>query len=297
MNYTNKVSIFRSYKDPLSAFECSVLDFCLNVVEGDYMEEVEAIREITDKKERDRIKATLPGATISGTFETRKKDLLISHSGFIAVDIDQKENPSIKDWEGLRNMMTGCENVFFSALSVSAKGVFLIIPIRTPELHEHHFDALKRDFRTSYNINIDFACRDVSRLRGISYDPEGKLNYAAIPYKRTWHPPAKKIHKPHPAKMNHANGDQLGEMVQKIIRSGVDITDDYGNWVEIGRALVNEYGEPGRSYFHQLSKMNPTKYNHKECDAQYNKCLKSPGQATKNTIFYLSQQMAGVTLK
>ncbi|GAG45400.1 unnamed protein product, partial [marine sediment metagenome] len=53
--------------------------------------------------------------------------------------------------------------------------------------HGVHFDALKIDFAKA-GYNIDKSCRDVSRLRGMSYDAEAKENLNAIPYKRIYTP-------------------------------------------------------------------------------------------------------------
>ena len=46
----------------------------------------------------------------------------------------------------------------------------------------------------------------------------------------------------------------------------------------------------GRDYFHRISKFNSS-YDYKECDAQYNNCLKAKGTGvTMATIYYLAQQ-------
>ncbi len=84
-------------------------------------------------------------------------------------------------------------------------------------------------------------------------------------------------------------------MIDKVVRSGVDITNGYENWFEIGRALVNEYGESGRNYYHQLSSLNPC-YNYDKCDRQYDACVKSPGNASKGTIFHFAK-IHGIAMK
>lgn len=290
MDYTKNISIFSDYKHTDASFCCSVEDFCLNVVGNtvgaDYREEVEAIRKETDKKARDKIKATLPAATISGTFKERRRSGLIEHSGFIAVDIDAKEHPHVTSWEQVRDHLAHVQNVFFSALSVSGRGVFLIVPIANTKKHEAHFDALKIDLK-KLGYSIDRSCRDVSRLRGISYDTGAKINYQAKTYERTYAAPPVKVYK--------QQGDDLSALIEKIVHSGLDITNGYENWLEIGRALANEYGEAGRNYFHALSQ-GFEKYEPRECDKQFNACLRSPGRASKGTIFYLADQN-GIRLK
>jgi len=288
MDYNKNISIFKDYWGREPALECSIDDFCSNVYHGDYRAEIEAIRKETDKAARDKIKATLPAATISGTFSERKKGGLIEHSGFICLDLDAKENANITDWQQERDKLIHVNNVFFSALSVSGQGVFLIMPIENPAKHEAHFDALKRDF-IKLGYVIDKACRDVSRLRGISYDPNAKINYKAIPYKRTYQ------HRKAPLRPYKSHTDDLGRLLDKIISSGIDLTNGYENWFEIGRALANEYGEGGRSYFHRLSRGH-SEYKEAEADRQYNACLRSPGRASKGTIFHLAKDY-GIMLK
>jgi hypothetical protein len=197
MNDLNKISIFKNYFDPIPAVECSVRDFCLNVQNGDYSEEITALRKETLKKQRDAIKATWPACTISGTFSKRNKQNLIQHSGFICIDIDQHDNSEINDWPALRDSLSSIQNIYFAALSASGKGIFLIIPISTPDKHENQFTALEMDFK-AIGLTIDKACKDVSRLRGISFDPDAVINNKAETYKRIYQPPQPKQydHKP-----------------------------------------------------------------------------------------------------
>lgn len=281
MDYSKPISIFENYFSTKSGLNCSVEDFCGNIYCGDYQVEVEQIRAEKDKQTRDALKAKLPAATISGTFSERKKTALIQHSGFIAVDIDPQHNPGVDTGPALRDRLAQMDNVFFAALSVSGKGTFLIIPIQNPSKHEGHFDALKRDFATMGYV-IDPVCRDVSRLRGISFDPEAKINYRAIPYQRIHEPKKRAIPR-------NQSRDDLGQLIDEIIRAGVDVTNDYENWFEIGRALANEYGEGGRGYFHRLSQMY-SGYKESEADKQYTACLRSPGRATKATLFHLAKE-------
>src|SRR5680860_676078 len=63
-----------------------------------YAEKVKQIRKIETKKERDKIKATLPGITPSGVFTYREEAALVKHSGLLQFDIDMKGNKSIKNY-------------------------------------------------------------------------------------------------------------------------------------------------------------------------------------------------------
>lgn len=50
-------------------------------------------------------------------------------------------------------------------------------------------------------------------------------------------------------------------------------------------AFANEFGEGGRDFFHKVSKIS-SKYNQKDCDDQYDKCLKSNGEGITIATFF-----------
>lgn len=84
--------------------------------------------------------------------------------------------------------------------------------------------------------------------------------------------------------------NQFENYLQQIEYTETDITQGYDNWRNIGFALADEFGEMGRDYFHRISKFNSA-YDYKECDVQYNNCLKARGTGvTMATIYYLAQQ-------
>lgn len=84
--------------------------------------------------------------------------------------------------------------------------------------------------------------------------------------------------------------NQFENYLQQIEYTGTDITQGYDNWRNIGFALADEFGEMGRDYFHRISKFSSS-YDYKECDTQYNSCLKAKGTGvTMATIYYLAQQ-------
>jgi BT4734-like, N-terminal domain len=186
-----QISVFRSYFDPNPVLDVSVEEFCANVYWGIYKDEITKLRTLTDKTQRDKVKATLPACTISGTFSKRDSKALIQHSGFICLDFDAKGNEHITDWPALRNSLADIKNVYFSALSASGQGVFLIVPILKPYMHKEHFKALQNDFN-ALGLTVDKACSDVSRLRGLSYDPEAIFNEDAKIYTRYYEQPKPK---------------------------------------------------------------------------------------------------------
>ncbi|MGQ1910980.1 DUF3987 domain-containing protein [Marinifilum sp. RC60d5] len=80
------------------------------------------------------------------------------------------------------------------------------------------------------------------------------------------------------------------EMItQRIESSQTDITTNYADWRDIGFALADELGEAGRDYYHRISRFHPD-YNTKDCNQQFDKCLKANGQGiTIKTLFHLAK--------
>jgi hypothetical protein len=97
------------------------------------------------------------------------------------VDIDAKDNPDILDWETLKQDLSVLPQIAYCALSVSGKGLFLVIPLRYPEKHLQQFHQLQIDFR-KMGIMIDSACSDITRLRCLSYDEHPIINENATLY-------------------------------------------------------------------------------------------------------------------
>jgi len=187
MKTVPQISIFKSVFDKVPSMETSIYNFYSNIVQGDYKQEVEAIHQESDPEQIKKLKMSLPAATISGTFSERKAGNLIQHSGRICVDIDSKENPGI-NMKSLRRTVGTWKEIEFSALSASGNGVFCVILISQPAKHIQHFKQLERDFRT-LGINIDRACKDVSRLRFMTWDPEAVYNVNVDPYRKIYTPP------------------------------------------------------------------------------------------------------------
>lgn len=290
MNINTKISLFKNYMNPKPCNELTMEEFCGSIIDSEYKNEIEAIRNEPDKKKRDNLKASLPAATISGTFSRRAKEDLVNHSGFIAIDFDAKENPTVNDWAALRDTIGGFENVLFAALSVSGFGIFVIMPLAYPHRHEQQFEAIVRDY-AAIGLIVDQICCDVSRLRGISSDPSGVWNPHAIPYPFIYEPKKKMT-----VSNSYKNSkDDYEQLISKILGSGMDITNSYKNWFEIGCSIASECGEAGRNDFHQVSMSNP-EYDAARCDKQFDNCLKHHYRFSKSTIFHYAKQY-GIVLK
>ena len=151
-----------------------------------HKQDIDYIRSIDREKYEDKYKEErrkrLPAYTISALMGSgRKNEDIIEYSNIIAVDIDAKDNTQYSK-EELRNKITSFPYVFYCAQSVGGKGYFAIIELDgSKDDFKPHFKAIEDDFKTM-GIKIDNACKDMTRLRYVSYDDEPYTNMNAIIY-------------------------------------------------------------------------------------------------------------------
>ncbi|MBS1779713.1 MAG: PriCT-2 domain-containing protein [Bacteroidetes bacterium] len=277
-----EVSVYQSYMHPMPFEETlTLLEW---VTHNGFKDEVNALRKLTNLKKIKDAKAELPAITPSGLFNgKRAHHTLKKHSGFICLDVDGKDNPHISDWEKAKSAIGNSVNVAYAGLSASGRGIFMLIPIAYPEKHAEHFTALQFYFLAEYGITVDKACRDVCRLRGISYDSNPYFNHnATLVTKYIEQPKIGSLRQDEPINNNNA----IKQVLDDVMSLKTDITGNYNDWFNIGCVIANEYGEKGRTMYHELSKLSP-KYKSGECDRQYSACLKTKYSYTVGTLKYI----------
>lgn len=267
-----QITLFRTVDNPKPVCNIDIEAFYNNIINGEFEEEVSKYRITGDKK----FKKDLPCVSISGTFSYRENKSLIKHSGRICIDIDNQDNPLIDDWEALRDSLGGWDDIEFCSLSASGKGVFCIIKVAYPNRHSEHFLSLKQIFKRQ-GIFIDKGCKEVSRLRYVSWDKDAIYNTDSTLFKQLFKESKVEI---------SDYSQEPDDIIKKIINEGVNITDDYDDWLRVGFAIAKEYGESGRKIFHDLSSIS-SKYNPQQCDSKYNSCLKTTGAVSMGTIISL----------
>jgi hypothetical protein len=83
-------------------------------------------------------------------------------------------------------------------------------------------------------------------------------------------------------------------MIKQMDEKGINLCEDYSDWLSICYALIQEFQEQGREYFHTLSS-HSSKYNSIDCDSQFDACLKNHSESkskksTIGTIYYYAKQ-------
>jgi hypothetical protein len=146
------------------------------IVTGYLKEPTNQLRQITDKEENRNFKAThFAYCTFSGMFNQRKENELIKHSGLIAIDIDHLEDVGV-----IRKMLL--KDPYFETqllfTSPNGNGLKWVIKIDISEKYPHAtmFTAIYNYIKSTYNIEIDKACKDVSRATFLCFDPKVYIN-------------------------------------------------------------------------------------------------------------------------
>ena len=147
-----------------------------NIKSDRYKSLIEQARKIIKETEKYRkFKTTLPAITFSGTFEKRRNcKNILSPTGFIIPDLDH-----LKNLELIFDILTQDKNTWFAFRSPSGEGLkvgFRAQNIKDDKDHKQFYFAVERYFKEIYGIEIDPACKDISRLTFVSYDPELWIN-------------------------------------------------------------------------------------------------------------------------
>ena len=175
-----RFSFFRGPVTSMVPYRNVTLKNVYEVIRGGYyMERTMWLRKMTDKAEAKRYKATaFDFCTFSGTFNSRRADALIQHSGLMCLDFDH-----IADIEELRNRLLG-DTMFETQLlfrSPSGDGLKWVIAIDKCTLsHGEYFTAVANYIKFTYGVEVDRSGRDVCRACFLPYDPDCYGNPDAV---------------------------------------------------------------------------------------------------------------------
>ncbi len=237
-----KINYFNNIKQTTPEAETSILEFLNNVKLGTWRDKIEPINAETDHdKVRQLKEKTLPYVLISGTFEKRGAANLIKHSGFICLDIDKLEDLDYEWKKVIDDPYT-----FGAFRSASGNGIAVLVKIN-PNKHKESYESLESYYLENYSITLDKQCKDVSRARFVSYDPNTFVNQHADTFKKLIK--VKKV-KPKAEKYNFNNvitgRNDIEFIIEQAKERRVDLSGgDYERWRNKGFALKKEYGRGG----------------------------------------------------
>jgi len=263
--------------------DIEIASFLEGVQTGKWQDIVFDVRNAPTKEIKDLKKKSAPLVTISGSFSARKDNALRKHSNFIAIDID-----NLDDAAETKKRIGADTYIYACFLSIGGNGLCLIIKIDGTR-HLDAFNGIAAYLYNEYQLIVDQSGKNVSRARFVSYDPFMMLNMKAATFKK--YLPKKKEQK-HPKVM--VIKTDFDAMIKQMDEKAINLCEDYSDWLSICYALVSEFQEYGREYFHTLSS-HSSKYNSTDCDSQFDACLKNHNESkgkksTIGTIYFHAKQ-------
>jgi predicted P-loop ATPase len=269
------ISVFKSAKSTTSEHNIEVDSYFDGIKNGVWQDEVLNYRAgRTEKTDTTCI-------TVSGTFKQRKADKLLEHSGLICLDIDSKDQITDIDIEQIKRD----EFVYAVHRSLSGNGYAVFVKIDGAR-HLDAFLGLEHYMMAKYLIVLDKTCKDTSRLRFVSYDPDIYINKKAKVFKTYLKKKDKPKQKPPVIKTD------FDEMVVKA--GPMNLFDNYEDYIRLAFALTQEFAESGRAYFHALCQSSP-KYLYKQAERDYNIALqRSETGVSIASVYYIFKQ-AGIS--
>jgi predicted P-loop ATPase len=280
-----KVTIYKKITDTDNGVDLFIDEILLGIKSGRWQDLCLPVMQEKDKIKRTKLKKNVPYFTAAGTFGQRNNKGLKEASGLIAIDFDEVDNLNM-----YISLVNSDPYTFATFKSISHTGFCALVKI-DPIKHKESFEGLSNYYYQLLKIPIDPACKDVSRPRFVSFDPDCFMN------------PQSKIFKEYPkketkqdnyerTKIDYIHTDDKFDRVLKQINC--DITGDYNQWVRIGFAIASKYGAAGEDYFRHISSFS-SKYNEKDCAKQYKYCLRDKPGISISTFYYYAKQ-AGISI-
>ena len=152
-----------------------------------YKQATDTLRGIADEKERKAFKAKeFDYILASGTFSSRNDQGLIPPSSLLCIDIDHIGYEQVEDLKQQfihDEVMKENFELELAFRSPSGDGLKLIVAIDLQEAdHATWFLALQNYIRLNYGVDIDPACKNVSRACFLPYDRHCYVNPLVCPF-------------------------------------------------------------------------------------------------------------------
>lgn len=259
----------------------SIDEFIGHVKFGKWRDIIEPVRNEKDKTKRDSLKRNLVSVTCSGVFNERRMDSLISHSGYLCLDVDNFTDKS---------RIISDRYTYACFDSVSGLGFAVLVKVN-PSKHKESFLFLQKYYFETYGIIVDSAPQSVASLRYVSFDPTTEIRSKSA-LSGTYTEPKRKI----PSLPIVISDDRVSEYVNEAVSRGINIASSYADYLNLSFALAQGFGEGGRTYFHALSGVDQ-KYNSAHADRQFDIALKSGKSGVTVGTFYHMLKTAGIQIK
>ncbi len=237
------------------------------------------IRNTESKEERTKLKASLPSVVFGGVFKTKvKKANLVEKTGLIGLDIDGLD---VSELNSIRKLLNNDPYSLVVNVSAGGKGFCVVVKYKVKNDFTQTYAAIEKYYLDEYGIVLDAACKNINRLRFISYDPDVYYNSKS----RTWTQTFKEENVKKHDRIIFVQSD-FDSIVKDVQDRNIDLSDDdYSKYRALGFAISDAFGEGGRDYFHIICQAG-SKYKQSATDRHYTNFCKSSGHGITLATFY-----------
>jgi len=235
----------------------------------------------------------LPCITISGVFEgERQADEVTEQNPIICIDID--DLPEGMTWDEVKKKVFELPYVFYVSLSARGEGVFALVHYNMKNSLLNTFYALEQDMK-EMGIIIDRSCKDICRLRFVSYDEDALEKTGEIEmYDKVLEKPGYvEYNKTEYKKSEHQRYSTEGDVyiddyftlkvIAYLIKHCGYRADTYDEWLMDGFRLATfEYGYNLFMYLSQKSEG----WNKLEADRKWRECVKTTKMTKECLLHY-----------
>lgn len=280
----SKISLYKRVNETRSM--TITLDDWLHKVTPAARKSITDLREVnkTDPKAAKAMKtANLPCCTISGLFEgERKANQATAVNPIICVDIDVI--PDGMTLDELKKKVFDLPYVFYVSLSARGEGIFALVYYNIDKDFLYIFKSLQKDFN-NMGIEIDKACKDICRLRFVSWDEHPLEKEDVEMYDGDYleqfdypeyHPVVERKNT-----QTYMDDYFTYQTVKYLINHCGYRADEYQDWLMDGFRLAT-FGEYGHALFMHLSQHSDN-FNERVAERKWNECVRTT-QMTKDSL-------------
>lgn len=280
-------SLYQNNKAKSKEQDIDVINYVRFVQYGTYRAGVEACREAKKKGDLELYKKLKNQQACITSSAVMKKDggknanNVESMNGFIAIDIDTELD------EDILSRLKADKYTHIAHRSIGFDGACIFVKISTNKKFIDSFLGLAQYYLDTYNVTVDPACKNVNRLRYMSFDPEIYHNEKSQTFSAK--AMVKEI-KPRDLEFVFTKSD-FNHILEQIKDRGIDLCkEDYQRYVNIGMGIASELGAEGEEAFHFICSQGG-KYVFEHAKKDYAGFVKnSQGTCTIATVYYYAKE-------
>lgn len=287
-NQDYEISYFRNVKETTP----TTINLSKFLFSTKHAQSIEDYRTMPQNEEKATKKQMFPCATISGTFTKRSIEGINKYNGLAVFDFDAKDNQALTA-EGMKAILSNLKETYYCGLSLGGQGVYAIFKTdnKDPKKHFEMTEGLGEILK-NFGLTFDKACKDESRLRFISYDPSSYFNPQSDIFKINTLP-KKEVKQLSPRIYTNCEQNttraKIDRCITQIEAQGINIADDYADWISIGFSIASELGRDGEETFLRASQFSG-KFDPSKCSKKYDNLQKHCKKGSIGVFFNICKK-------